>query len=150
MGRPGTGSRLAGDDDHADIVSGAARQRALHQSIGDFFHWIIVQNGGDLAIGERATQSIGAEQQSVAGGEGVPRFFERQPGCAHRRHKVLGIGAVSPFAIERNRPATFGHPLWSAWGDLRMMKMMWQGRDAELSRIAADAGRLTLHDFAAA
>jgi len=31
-----------------------------------------------------------------------------------------------------------------------MLKMMWLGRNAELSRIAADAGRLTLHDFAAA
>ncbi|MBX6389472.1 MAG: DUF962 domain-containing protein [Frankia sp.] len=51
---------------------------------------------------------------------------------------VVGYGAAwsSHFLIEGNNPATFGHPLWSLRGDLRMMAMMFAGRDAELDEIA--------------
>lgn len=50
-----------------------------------------------------------------------------------------GFAWFSHFVIEKNQPATFGHPLWSLRGDMRMLAMMWQGRDAELERIAHDA-----------
>ena len=46
--------------------------------------------------------------------------------------------------VERNRPASFAHPLWSLRGDLRMIAMMWQGRDDELTRIARDQGTIVL------
>ena len=52
---------------------------------------------------------------------------------------VYGFAWFSHFVIEGNRPATFGHPVWSARGDFKMFGMMWQGRDAELGRVAADA-----------
>ncbi len=68
-----------------------------------------------------------------------------------RRALIAGLPVISysvawfsHFVIEKNNPATFGHPLWSLRGDLRMLSMMWQGRDAELERIAQDAIRLTL------
>jgi hypothetical protein len=54
------------------------------------------------------------------------------------------VAWFSHFVIEKNNPASFGHPLWSLRGDVRMLSMMWQGRDAELERIAQDASRLTL------
>ena len=52
---------------------------------------------------------------------------------------VVSYGAAwtSHFLVEKNRPATFGHPLWSLRGDFRMIATMLRGRDAELGRIAA-------------
>ena len=61
-----------------------------------------------------------------------------------------GLAWFSHFAIERNRPATFGHPLWSFRGDFKMLAMMYQGRDAELTRIAIDAKQLHVREGMAA
>ena len=55
-----------------------------------------------------------------------------------------GVAWGSHLAIEKNRPATFGHPLWSLRGDLRMIAMMWQGRDDELTRIVRDQNTILL------
>jgi hypothetical protein len=57
---------------------------------------------------------------------------------------AYGLAWYSHFAIEKNRPATFGHPLWSLRGDLQMLAMMWQGRDDELTRIARDQHSIVL------
>jgi hypothetical protein len=35
---------------------------------------------------------------------------------------------ISHFFIEHNRPASFGHPLWSWWADQRMVALMLAGR----------------------
>jgi hypothetical protein len=55
-----------------------------------------------------------------------------------------GVAWGSHLAIEKNRPATFAHPLWSLRGDLRMIAMMWQGRDDELTRIVRDQSTIVL------
>lgn len=73
-------------------------------------------------------------------------------GIAARKPRLLALAPVisygmawfSHFTIEGNKPATFGHPLWSIRGDLQMIAMMWQGRNAELTRIAADSRRLNV------
>lgn len=44
---------------------------------------------------------------------------------------------TSHFLVERNKPATFGHPLWSLRGDFTMIATMLRGRDAELAVLAA-------------
>jgi hypothetical protein len=54
------------------------------------------------------------------------------------------VARGSHLAVEKNRPATFAHPLWSLRGDLRMIAMMWQGRDDELTRIARDQCTIVL------
>ena len=35
---------------------------------------------------------------------------------------------VSHFFVEHNRPASFGHPLWSWWADQRMVALMLAGK----------------------
>lgn len=67
-------------------------------------------------------------------------------GIARRRWGMLaaapviayGVAWISHFTVERNKPATFGHPLWALRGDLRMIATMWRGDDASLERIAAE------------
>jgi hypothetical protein len=51
---------------------------------------------------------------------------------------VPGYGAawISHFLIERNKPATFDHPLWSLLGDYKMLSMMIAGTmDEEVERV---------------
>ncbi|MFI6349783.1 Mpo1-like protein [Streptomyces sp. NPDC050560] len=52
---------------------------------------------------------------------------------------VIGYGTAwtAHFLIEKNNPATFGHPLWSLRGDAAMIGMMLTGRDRELGDTAA-------------
>ena len=65
---------------------------------------------------------------------------------------VVGYGFawVGHFVVEKNRPATFTHPLWSLAGDFKMFALTLAGRmDAEVvkalgephSPIADGAGR---------
>jgi hypothetical protein len=50
---------------------------------------------------------------------------------------LIGYGTAwaAHWLLERNNPATFGYPAWSAQGDLQMLSMQLQGRDHELTEI---------------
>jgi hypothetical protein len=67
-------------------------------------------------------------------------------GLITRRPKMLGLfplcgyGTAWPahWLVEKNNPASFGHPLWSLRGDFEMVRYMLAGRDGELTVIARD------------
>lgn len=47
-----------------------------------------------------------------------------------------GFAWVGHFVIQKNRPATFKHPLWSLRGDFKMWAKMLDGTmDAEVERV---------------
>jgi hypothetical protein len=49
-----------------------------------------------------------------------------------------GLAWYAHFFVERNRPATFGHPFWALAADYRMLFLMIAGRmDDEVARHAA-------------
>src|SRR5947209_14327497 len=51
---------------------------------------------------------------------------------------VLGYGPAwaSHFAIEKNKPASFGHPLWSFRADLRQVRRFFAGRlEADVQQV---------------
>lgn len=39
-----------------------------------------------------------------------------------------GLAWIAHFFVEKNKPATFQHPLWSFMGDYKMIWMMLTGR----------------------
>lgn len=51
-----------------------------------------------------------------------------------------GLAWTGHFLVEKNKPATFGHPLWSFVSDFRMLGLMLSGKLD--SRLQAAANRI--------
>lgn len=113
-------------------MNGATAPRTF-ESYEDFFPYYVSQHSRPAT---RRVHFAGTHLGALAGALGITR---RRPALIAAAPVVAyGMAWFSHFVIEKNRPATFGHPLWSLRGDFEMLRMMWQGRDAELSRIAED------------
>lgn len=65
---------------------------------------------------------------------------------------IVGYGFAwyAHFFVERNKPATFGHPFYSLFADYRMVFLMMAGRMSEEVAKYAAAGQRTTSDPAPA
>jgi hypothetical protein len=102
----------------------------------DFFPYYVAEHS---KAATRWVHFAGTHLGTVLGVTGVAR--RRWGLLAAAPVVAYGVAWVSHFAIEKNKPATFGHPAWSLRGDLKMLGMMWTGRDAELARMAQENKR---------
>ncbi len=99
----------------------------------EFFPYYVSQHSKPLTRKFHfAGTHLGAAVGLVGAARGKPAWLAAVPVISY------GMAWFSHFVIEKNRPATFGHPLWSLRGDVLMLARMWQGRDAELTELAAD------------
>lgn len=101
-------------------------------SYEEFWPFYVSQHRG---TGTRALHFAGTTLVLACLGAAVavsPRFLLAMPLAGY------GFAWLGHFACERNRPATFTHPLWSLRGDFRMYRLMLLGRmQPEIAR--ADA-----------
>jgi hypothetical protein len=100
----------------------------------EFFPWYVGQHS------KQATRWIHFAGTHLGAATALTGILVRRPALLAGFLIIsYGMAWFSHFVIEKNNPASFGHPLWSLRGDVRMLAMMWQGRDDELGRIARQA-----------
>jgi hypothetical protein len=105
----------------------------------EFFSWYVGQHS------KRATRWIHFAGTHLGAATALTGIASRRPALVAGFPAVsYGMAWFSHFVIEKNNPASFGHPLWSLRGDVRMLAMMWQGRDDELDLIARHALRSSI------
>ena len=78
---------------------------------------------------------VGATTAALACGAAGVAFFNPVLVAAS---PVIGYGPAwaSHFTIEKNKPASFGHPLWSFRADLRQLHKFFTGRlEADVQRV---------------
>jgi hypothetical protein len=76
--------------------------------------------------------AFGYSLAAMAAWEQNPWFIPLALACGY------GPAWVGHFIVERNRPATFQHPIWSFRGDARMLRYFLTGRmSREFARLEA-------------
>jgi hypothetical protein len=111
----------------------------------EFFPYYVSQHS------KPATRWVHFAGTHLGAAVGITGIVRRKPALLAAAPVIsYGFAWFSHFTIEGNKPATFGHPLWSLRGDMKMLAAMWRGSDAELTRMAQDAKRLTVRSGEAA
>lgn len=109
------------------------RDQPSFDSFGEFYPYYLSQHS---KFATRVVHSVGTGL-AVALAIKALTFGPRKQVLAA---PIVGYGTawLSHFLIEKNKPASFGYPLYSALGDFRMMFDMARGQNVELHQIAAE------------
>jgi hypothetical protein len=107
--------------------------RPTFRSFEEFFPFYVGQHSKSAT---RWVHLLGTLTGTVVGARFIAQRRWRGVGLM----PVFSYGAAwtSHFLIEKNKPATWGHPLWSFRGDMKMIATMLRGRDGDLAAIAED------------
>ena len=103
------------------------------RTFDEFFPFYVGQHS---KAATRWVHLVGTLTGTVVGGRFLAQ--RRWRGVAFMPVFSYGAAWASHFLIEKNKPATWGHPLWSFRGDMKMIATMLRGRDHELGAIARD------------
>lgn len=100
-----------------------AQERPTFRNYDDFFAFYMTQHADP---GNRVLHTVG----TIAGAAiMVGAFALHHPWYALLWVPVgYGCAWVGHFLLEKNTPATFGHPLWSFISDFRMVGLLLTGR----------------------
>jgi hypothetical protein len=105
-----------------------------HSTFDDFFRYYVSQHSKPATRWVHfAATHLGAAIAALALLGRRPRLLALWPVATYLP------AFASHWVIEKNQPVTLGGNVpFAMRGDLRMVTMMWSGRDAELGRIAED------------
>ena len=96
---------------------------AKFRSYGEFFEFYLHEHSD---AGNRRMHAIGMVLGLAVA---VVAFVTQHPWYALLWIPVgYGFSFAGHFLIEKNKPATFGHPFWSLISDFRMLGLMVTGR----------------------
>jgi hypothetical protein len=119
-------------------IIGIEEEKAMSQetfeTFEDFWPYYLREHSDPTNRALHAAGTLGAA--AIAGAA----IATRRPGLALLA-PIVGYGAawMGHFAIEKNRPATFRHPVWSLRADARMTRLMLAGElDDELQRLGIE------------
>ncbi len=92
-------------------------------SYDEFFDFYLRQHSHPVNRALHATGTV------LGTGVVIAAFATRHPWYALLFFPVgYGFAWAGHFGIEKNKPATFGHPFWSFISDFRMIGLMFSGR----------------------
>jgi len=95
-------------------------------SYGEFFTFCLQQHSDPR---NRVLHAIGT---TLGIAVAVAAFMSGHPWYAFLFLPIAyGFAWTGHFALEKNKPATFGYPFWSFISDFRMLGLMFTGRLAE-------------------
>lgn len=104
------------------------------ESFDDFWPYYLAEHSDPT---NRLLHAIGTSAALFTAAAGIikknPKLLALAP--------LLGYGPawIGHFLVEKNRPATFKHPLWSLRGDLKMLRLILGDEiDEEMLRLIAE------------
>ena len=115
--------------------------RSEFETFEDFWPYYLGEHGDRT---NRALHAVGTTAAAVTLGAAIAKRDWRLLALV----PLVGYGPAwaGHFLIEKNRPATFKHPLWSLRGDIRMASLMLTNQlDDEIARVASHEDVIDLY-----